>query len=122
MTAREYKAMCAQPDVMSGDIIRQSARLVQQDPGLKERLMAILAQPPLQTPPQHNACHGSDLFEVDLSVDDASEIASYLFSAEADSVLPDGDAGPLTANYADLVDIWTRYEQFKEAEMQGERV
>lgn len=117
MNAEEYKSICKRPDTFQRGIIKATEQAVKERSDLAVKLREILDGTAIPKPDSHNGSKESDYFPVKLNVEDAEQIQDYLFDAEASAVGLNGKTTPMTSHYASLVDVWQRYIDFCESEI-----
>ena len=78
----DYRRLCDRPDVVSRFLLEQTAELLTDD-GLAKRLEGVLATTPIEKPEGHRGPPASDMFVLDLDVDDVAAVATELQRALA---------------------------------------
>src|SRR5512144_112601 len=82
MDWNDYKALCDSPRTFSRWMLEQSIELLEDSPRLVESLSRVLGGEPLDKPDDHRGGASTDMFEVELVVDDARAIHRTVVDAE----------------------------------------
>jgi hypothetical protein len=117
MNAEEYKSICRRPDALQRGIIEATEQALKGHSDLVLKFREILEGTAIPKPDSHNESKESSYFLVKLNVEDVEQILDYLFDAEASAVGLNGETTPMTSHYASLVDVWRRYIDFCESEI-----
>ncbi len=107
-----YKALCDTPDVCSRWMLQQTLELLN-DGGLQARLERILAQRPLPKPDDHRGGAATDMFRVDLSLE---EVRAVRRQVEAARVRGESTSATRGRGLGGFIEAWQEYEAFLERE------
>jgi hypothetical protein len=117
MNAEEYKSICKRADALQRGVIEATEQAVKGRSDLALKLREILNGEAIHKPDSHNGKEESDYFLVKLSAEDTEQIQDYLLDAEGNAVGLNGETTPIASHYASLVDVWQRYIDFCESEI-----
>jgi limonene-1,2-epoxide hydrolase len=81
MDWNDYKALCDSPRMFSRWMLEQSIELLNESPRLADRLSRVLGNEPLDKPDDHRGGASTDMFELELFVDDARAIHRMVVDA-----------------------------------------
>jgi limonene-1,2-epoxide hydrolase len=81
MDWNDYKALCDSPQVFSRWMLEQSIELLNDSPRLVDRLTRLLGGVPIDKPADHRGGALTDMFEVELVIDDARAIHRTVLEA-----------------------------------------
>ena len=116
MDATEYKAMCSRPDTLNRGVLEDTERVLSPAlPTLASKLREVLAGRPIPKPMSHDGDAGTDYFRVELSAEDAEEIANASGDAEVGAIAIGGETTPEASRFATLRDMWANYGEFRVA-------
>lgn len=115
MDDREYKRVCAQPDVMRRAAIRATlARLKGRRSDLAMSLASLLGGPAIPKPPGHDSGADTDYLWLDLPSEQIDDIVSELGDLEASLAESDAPAIEVSST-GTLLDLWNSAESSRPA-------
>lgn len=100
----DYKALCDSPEVVSRWMLVQTLELVALEGGdaaLHRVLTAVLQGPPLPKPVDHRGGPHTDMFRLDLTVEDAGTVAALVVRAAAAGRTTTGTQGRGLGGFAE---------------------
>ena len=104
-----YKQRCEQPDVVSRWMIEQTAELL--DAGLRERLLAELAEKPMPPPRGHLGDTRADMFVIN----DLSDVALEISDSVDRAVIAGRHTSATTIHGVErFSEIWCNYAAYVE--------
>ncbi len=113
MNANEYKIRTNDPCAFRKEVLNESLKVLKDNNAKEISLIeASLKYGGIQKPDIHNRPSDYDFFCVKCTAEEADNITSYLFAAEASAVPDSGETTPVASRFAELVDIWTNFRDW----------
>jgi hypothetical protein len=100
----DYKVLCDSPDVVSRWMLTQTLELLALEEGqdaLHRALAAVLRASPLPKPADHRGGPATDMFRLDLTLEDAGAVAALVLRAAAAGRTTTGTAGRGLGGFAE---------------------
>ncbi|MCP3931038.1 MAG: hypothetical protein GY705_18295, partial [Bacteroidetes bacterium] len=114
MNTKKYKEICSLPDVLPIGIVQNTIRILKRENSKEtEVLENILLSEAIPFPIKFNGKENDKYYKIILTEEEIENIVEILFDQEAFSVLPDGIPTEETANYVNLVNIWSELSEYK---------
>ncbi len=115
MDAKEYKELCARPDVLRRSALKDTVRALRKARSPDARAVEeIVQQEPIEKPAIHVAGSEADFFFVTLEAGLVEAIVEQLAEAETAAVSPGDETTAEASRLAELVDLWTSYREWLE--------
>jgi hypothetical protein len=108
----DYKDLCDSPDVMSRWMLTQTLELLALEGGdgaLHRGLASTLHAPPLAKPADHRGGPATDMFRLELTLEDARSVTALVVRAAAYGRTTSGTAGRGLGGFAEAWQELTQY-------------